>query len=230
MQVQQRCFVIDCTAPAVANGVCQTHYMRIKRHGSPDQTRPKDWGAREKHPLYKHWCQLRRNRSDVVCQRWLKDFWAFVADVKVKPDGKVNLMPLDQGKKIDVGNFYWSTPTASVEHRSSKAAAMKEWRAARLEANEDYFRDAEYQKRYGVSLEWYNERLAEQDGKCAICRFPETTKIRGKLIRLAVDHCHDTGKARALLCKECNGALGQLHHDPVRIAAALAYVEHHSTP
>jgi hypothetical protein len=222
--------VISCTAPVDSGGLCRKHYMRKYRHGSTEQTRPADWGARESHQLYKLWCSIKRNRSDVTCAEWLKDFWKFVRDVGAQPEGygRVTLMPMSQNEKMGPGNFYWSTPIASTEVRRSKAEHMKAWRAAKLEANEDYFRDADYQKRYGVTLEWYNQKLAEQGGNCAICKHPETTKIRGTVIRLAVDHCHDTGVARALLCKECNQAIGLMHHDPVRLAAAASYVTHYS--
>lgn len=60
-------------------------------------------------------------------------------------------------------------------------------------------------KRYGVTVEWYEQKLAEQGGLCAICRNPCKS---GR--RLAVDHSHETGIARGLLCADCNGALARL--------------------
>jgi hypothetical protein len=229
--IVSRCIVIGCTAPSVANGVCRKHYMRLKRHGTTEQSRAKDWGARETHPLYKLWGTIKRFRSDVVCTEWLTDFWRFVADVKERPSGANKMVRLerqDDSQKLGPGNFYWAIPKLRRDELQSRAAYMKEWRQKQLEANEDYFRDADYQKRYGVSLEWYNQKLAEQGGNCAIHGGPETTRIKGKVIRLAVDHCHITGKARGLLCKECNGAIGQLHHDPARATAAAEYLTFHA--
>lgn len=43
-----------------------------------------------------------------------------------------------------------------------------------------------------------------QDGKCGVCRKPENGKA------LAVDHCHETGRVRGLLCSKCNTAIGLL--------------------
>lgn len=44
-----------------------------------------------------------------------------------------------------------------------------------------------------------------QKGLCAVCKKPETALSQtGKLKRLAVDHCHKTGKVRGLLCTSCN--------------------------
>ncbi len=42
---------------------------------------------------------------------------------------------------------------------------------------------------------------------------------------MASYNCHKTGIVRALLCKECNNALGLLHDDPGRIRLLLKYVE-----
>ncbi|MGQ5576747.1 endonuclease VII domain-containing protein [Streptomyces sp. ECR3.8] len=56
--------------------------------------------------------------------------------------------------------------------------------------------------RYGITIEQYEQMLASQRGGCAICgSFPG-----GK--RLAVDHCHVTGRVRALLCPQCNRSIG----------------------
>src|SRR5882672_8447826 len=49
---------------------------------------------------------------------------------------------------------------------------------------EDKIRDRYYQKKYGITLDRYNDMLAEYDGCCWICRRPPTRR------RLAVDHCH----------------------------------------
>jgi hypothetical protein len=70
-----------------------------------------------------------------------------------------------------------------------------------------------------------------QGGVCAACGQPETTiDPRTKQVKnLQVDHCHETGKVRALLCKECNNALGLLHDDPDRIHLLLQYAEFHQS-
>lgn len=230
-RVFRRCMVIDCTAPVVAKGVCRKHYMRLKRHDTVEQTRAKDWGAREKHPLYSLWGAVKRYRQESLCVEWRTDFWKFAQDVGDRPPGANKMSRLQQvdiSLPLGPGNWYWAIPKLDGAELRSRAAYMKEWRQKQLEVNEDYFRDADYQKRYGVSLEWYNQKLMEQGGMCAIHGGPETTKIRGKLIRLAVDHDHITGKARALLCKACNQAIGLFHHDHVRATAASSYLKQHA--
>lgn len=46
-------------------------------------------------------------------------------------------------------------------------------------------------------------------------------------IRMAIDHCHTTGKVRGLLCKDCNTALGIVEESPERLRALIAYIEQH---
>lgn len=65
---------------------------------------------------------------------------------------------------------------------------------------------------YGITPEDYDRMDAEQDGKCAACARPPLK------YRLAVDHNHDTGKVRGLLCVPCNRALW-------RARGLVAYIE-----
>lgn len=63
------------------------------------------------------------------------------------------------------------------------------------------------------------ELLARQGGGCRICG-----KRPGK-ISLHVDHDHETGEIRGLLCVGCNNALGQFHDDPALIQRAIEYLD-----
>lgn len=67
-------------------------------------------------------------------------------------------------------------------------------------------RDEYLQKKYGVGIEYYESVLLAQNGACAICRIPP---LPGKNLHL--DHNHETGGARGLLCFKCNKlTLGRL--------------------
>lgn len=78
---------------------------------------------------------------------------------------------------------------------------------------------------YGLTPEQYAEMLAEQEGRCAICRIG-TPGGRGGW---HVDHDHATGMVRGLLCHNCNLALGNFKDDVTRLRAAVAYLEAHSS-
>lgn len=66
----------------------------------------------------------------------------------------------------------------------------------------------------------YEKFWLKQEGKCAICGVTEN--VSGKAF--AVDHDHETGKARGLLCNPCNLGLGCFKDNPQRISDALEYL------
>jgi hypothetical protein len=78
--------------------------------------------------------------------------------------------------------------------------------------------------KYGVTLEWYESKLREQKGVCAICSC-DSSELRGKDAMFCVDHCHHTGQPRALLCHKCNAGIGMLKDDPILVARAWTYLQ-----
>lgn len=73
---------------------------------------------------------------------------------------------------------------------------------------------------YDITPEQYEAMLVAQDGRCAICRATEAGGKGG----WHVDHCHDTGKIRGLLCNCCNLMLGHAQDDSARLLAAVEYL------
>lgn len=76
-------------------------------------------------------------------------------------------------------------------------------------------------KRYNITQAVYEAILARQDGKCALCRRPD---LGPGCKRLHVDHDHETGAVRGLLCPLCNRALARFGDNAEGLARALAYV------
>ena len=74
-------------------------------------------------------------------------------------------------------------------------------------------------KTFGLTIQQYEEMLQNQNGVCAIC-LEECVSGR----RLAVDHCHITGKVRQLLCRRCNQSMGKFNDDPVLLQKVVAYL------
>lgn len=68
----------------------------------------------------------------------------------------------------------------------------------------------------------YAELMLSQNGKCAICKCDSGINNRGD--KLAVDHCHSTGKIRGLLCHKCNTALGLLKDSKENLLEAIRYL------
>ncbi len=83
-------------------------------------------------------------------------------------------------------------------------------------------------KKYGLTTKYYYRMLKQQGGVCAICGNNETIKQNGKVINLAVDHCHKTGKVRGLLCGRCNLTLGILKEDISLLYNYVEYLKQHS--
>jgi hypothetical protein len=77
------------------------------------------------------------------------------------------------------------------------------------------------EKKYGLTEQAYNEMWSEQSGRCKICNKHE--QELGKV--LYVDHCHNTGKVRGLLCNKCNTAIGLLFDDVDIILKAANYIK-----
>lgn len=76
-------------------------------------------------------------------------------------------------------------------------------------------------RKYGITLDDYQEMLAQQEGKCAICGSTEAKNFGDTLV---VDHDHATGKVRGLLCGTCNTALGKFRDDPQILRSAICYL------
>lgn len=72
--------------------------------------------------------------------------------------------------------------------------------------------------RYGITIDTYESILLEQDGVCAIC-------LMKKEETLHVDHCHNTGKVRGLLCGSCNRALGLMKDNTDFLLKAIQYLQ-----
>ena len=121
---------------------------------------------------------------------------------------------------------------ANKEHRKqTKSKWDADNREHRKEYNKEYkTKNPEYFKRkhlsysYGISLEEYDRMLHNQNCRCAVCgKHAEETQRK----RLFVDHSHATGKIRALLCQQCNTAIGMVNEDTDVLFALVAYLNEH---
>jgi Recombination endonuclease VII len=100
------------------------------------------------------------------------------------------------------------------ENKEHLNAYRREYRKRR----KDEDRDAHLRRTFGFSTAEYEDLLARQGGGCAICGRRPTKAA------LHVDHDHETGVIRGLLCVGCNNALGQFHDDPDLLSRATDYV------
>ena len=89
-------------------------------------------------------------------------------------------------------------------------------------------RNSENRRKFGITEKDYDDMTIKQNGTCAICRKPETMKRNGKILILAIDHCHKLNekgimKVRGLLCAKCNHGLGNFNDDIELLKSAIKY-------
>lgn len=95
------------------------------------------------------------------------------------------------------------------------------WKKRNPERTRRINRNCRLKRTYGITLLEFEILLELQGGGCALCG---TTDQRG-LGTHHVDHDHETGKVRGILCHDCNTGIGSLGDDPARLRAAAEYLE-----
>lgn len=90
-------------------------------------------------------------------------------------------------------------------------------------------KDSYYQRKYGLNVNQVNEMHDIQGGKCVICH--TDIMLRHQHIpndnistTAVVDHCHDTGEVRGLLCNKCNMGLGAFVDNIDNLERAIKYL------
>lgn len=80
---------------------------------------------------------------------------------------------------------------------------------------------------YGLSWEQYKNIIDAQNGKCVICSIEfDLTPVRGGSHRNSphIDHCHNKGHVRGILCSQCNRGLGCFSDNTNSLQNAIAYL------
>ena len=207
------CDVHGCNDYVVSHGLCDKHRTRLKRYGQTESLRPGDWGSRECHPLYRYWSDTKRRSTLNLCDEWRLDFWAFVSCVKQRPSSDHYIRAVDLEKDLGPDNWQW---VLGLTDANRKIATRE--KANRYE-----------KKRLRVSTEERLKLLSAADGRCQICGAesndtdcPTTGSV--KTSSLCVDHCHETGELRGILCRACNSGLGHFKDDISLLEKAIVYL------
>lgn len=126
-------------------------------------------------------------------------------------------------KSID--NFYKDSGKTLGYGYKCKPCHDKEWRkrqAVRMADPEDhaYLMRNRYfytlKMKYGVTRDQFEDMIKKQDNRCAIC-----LKILKKFV---IDHNHETGKVRGILCWSCNTLLGMAGDDIAILKRSVKYL------
>jgi Recombination endonuclease VII len=120
---------------------------------------------------------------------------------------------MKQAAEMSRSKPYRCKRCARIEHKDWIKRNPKEWDRSR--------RKSHLKNQYGITPEQYESMLAAQGGGCAICQ-EEPKDSRG--FRPHVDHCHETGAIRGILCGPCNKGIGSLRDSPELVRRALEYL------
>ena len=104
-----------------------------------------------------------------------------------------------------------------------RRARMREY----YHQNKKKMRENMYKYLYGIDLKQYGVMLERQKGVCSLCGKPPKA-IKNHMTALVVDHDHETGKVRSLLCANCNRAVGLIEKDMKLAMKMMSYIDSHS--
>lgn len=130
------------------------------------------------------------------------------------------------GRKRSVGpDFYLDTSGKPRQKcKSCTAVDNTRWRKENPETYRKWHRQANHRmnlkKRFGLTVEEYNVLVALSDGRCGICRKPESRDRR-----MCLDHDHKTGEVRGFLCSHCNLTLGNAGDSVEWLELAIQYLK-----
>lgn len=138
-----------------------------------------------------------------------------------------------KGDKTNKVHPIFGKKNGSWKHGRATADNVKEYIRKYNKENKDYFKKygKEYGKKnpekirgyqllknYGLTVERYNQMVEEQNGVCLICKQKSDSK------KLSVDHNHETGEIRGLLCQGCNIGLGMFKNNVLILSEAIKYL------
>ena len=109
-------------------------------------------------------------------------------------------------------------------HKDNAYAAQKEWHKKHPEKKPEYAMNG-YKRhlrvKFGITIQDYDDMYIEQGGRCAICGVHQSETQK----RLCVDHDHESGNVRGLLCDRCNTSIGKFNDDINLLHNAIKYLE-----
>lgn len=115
----------------------------------------------------------------------------------------------------------------SEEYRERCRVYSRAYAIAHREERRAYRRKRHLREEYNLTIQEFADMLLAQEGKCAMCGIlmDPPTRTTKDSIMVTVDHCHETGRVRGLLCHQCNFGLGIFKDSLARLRFAVAYLE-----
>lgn len=181
------------------------------------------------------------HRTTKTCSPECKDVALIIKNIKwydskrrVRPVGPNMTEQEKAQKKKEYYLKFNNTPKRKrymKKYRKLPGVKQKENEAGKryYKRNADIEYNGHLKRTFGITLEDFNNMLTLQNGVCDICKREETKRnpATGKPKRLSVDHCHNSGKVRGLLCFDCNTSLGKFKESIPTLENAIKYLKAH---
>lgn len=245
-----QCSITHCGNLVKGHGLCATHLSRVNRHGTVEpQPKPKKYCGADGCSVQvikakwcrAHWkefrtykqCSIEDCTDKVVARGWCskhyyrwkrhKSFDIAQPPIGCKVDGcKEKHNALGYCHRHYQQTKYGVIPKMLVDclHCGLPIEADSYNTKLHPQCVKPRVDDQRYRKRFGIGLAEYDALFKAQRGVCAICNKQSDKK-------LAVDHDHDTGEVRGLLCGACNRGIGLLKDDAQILHKAIEYLKSH---
>lgn len=212
------CSIEGCGKKCHGKGYCKPHYDSLRNNGVPKYERPpfidpgcKIPGCEKNHKgkglCAAHlWC-FREHGDPLHSVPAAREEQKWVGDLRVCSNCGNHKTP---------ENFYPHSGTGRLVDKCKKCISDK----GKLRSYEE-LRCKNLKQNYNLTHEEWLKINESQNGVCAICKKPEMRRGRP----LSVDHDHQTGKIRGLLCSNCNTALGLLRDSIPNLSEAIDYLK-----
>jgi hypothetical protein len=114
------------------------------------------------------------------------------------------------------------TNTLAKARRKADGERMRARDKAWRDANKTRLKASWLKKKYGIDAAAFAKMIKSQRGRCAICRAP-FGELKGS--KPHVDHCHESGRIRGILCNGCNTGLGLFNESAATLKRAIRYLQ-----
>lgn len=204
-----------CTVCKATKPLDEFHLSAKSRDGRQSRCKPcANAAARE-------WNKANRERKNESGRKWRE---AKADEINAKRRTRRAAAP-EKYRQQKMDSYYRNRDATLVRQREYAARPESKRRARErcaewAKRNPRGATDAHRLRFYGLTPEQFDEMVEEQAGTCAICGQEPSD---GKAFN--VDHDHETGLVRALLCGNCNRGLGSFADDPERLRSAAAYLD-----
>ncbi len=164
-------------------------------------------------PKNREWYQANRDRI----LREKREQYKLTGPVKRDYQRKYRAANIDKVRQADRDR--WPERKHDDEYRRKQREKANAWYQANREYVKARGREMRLLREYGITEAEYEQRVKHQNGVCAICR-----KVPEDGTRLVIDHCHESGIVRGLLCDGCNQAIGRLGDTAISVRRAFTYL------